>query len=97
MSGGSYDYLYCKEPEEIFANASYLDDMSETLVKLGYLDVAKDMTRLAEYIKSAYNRISVLSQNLRPIMKAVEYYEDCDYSKENVAEVVERYRNGGTT
>lgn len=95
MSGGSYNYLYCKDPEEIFANASYLDDMSETLVKLGYLDVAKDMTRLAEYIKSAYNRISVLSQNLRPIMKAVEYYEDCDYGEDNVKKIIEKYRNGG--
>ena len=97
MSGGSYNYLYCKDPEEIFANVTYVDDMAETLVKLGYSDVASDMTRLAEYIKSAYNRISVLSQQLKPIMKAVEYYEDCDYSEENVKAAVERYRNGGAT
>ena len=94
MSGGSYDYLYCKEPEEIFANAAYIEDMAETLIKLGHLDVARDMTRLSEYIRSAYNRIDVLSQQLKPIMKAVEYYEDCDMSAETLGEEVEKYRSG---
>lgn len=97
MSGGSYDYLYCKDPEAIFARADYVEDMANTLTKLGYLDVASDMTRLAEYIRSAYIRIDVLSKQLKPIMKAVEYYEDCDYGEDNVAEIVEEYRvkNGG--
>lgn len=95
MSGGSYNYLYCKEPEELFANVGDIEDMAETLVKLGYLDVAHDMTRLSEYIKSAYNRVEVLSGQLRPIMKAVEWYESCDWSAETLGEEVEKYRNGG--
>lgn len=93
MSGGSYDYLYCKEPAEMFENVLYIDDMAATLTKLNYLDVARDMTRLSEYIKTAYNRIEVLSVQLRPVMKAVEWYESADYSKENVKEAVEKYRN----
>lgn len=97
MSGGSYDYLYCKDVDSIFAHASYISDMAETLVKLGHLDVAHDMTRLSEYIRSAYTRIDVLSEQLRPIMKAVEYYEDNDYGEDTVAEIVEEYRTGGKT
>lgn len=93
MSGGSYDYLYCKEPAEMFEKVLYIDDMAATLTKLNYLDVARDMTRLSEYIKTAYNRIEVLSEQLKPVMKAVEYYEDCDFSEENVKEAVEKYRN----
>lgn len=93
MSGGSYNYLYCKEPAEMFENVLYIDDMAAALTKLNYLDVARDMTRLSEYIKTAYNRIEVLSEQLKPVMKAVEYYEDCDFSEENVKEAVEKYRN----
>ena len=93
MSGGSFNYLYCKDPAELFDCAIDIDDMTETLIKLNYLDVAKDMTRLAEYIKTARNRVEVLSEQLKPIMKAVEYYVSCDYSEENVKEAVEKYRN----
>lgn len=95
MSGGSYDYLYCKETEELFSKATDFDDMAETLEKLNYLDVAHDMRRLSEYIKSAYNRVDVLASQLKPIMKAVEYYEDCDYGKDDVQKVINEYRQGG--
>lgn len=53
MSGGSYNYLYCKDTEEMFSKAVDIDDMAEALEKLNYLDVARDMRRLSEYIKSA--------------------------------------------
>jgi hypothetical protein len=94
MSGGSYDYLYCKDTEELFSKAIDIEDMAETLEKLNYLDVARDMRRLSEYIRSACNRVEVLSEQLKPIMKAVEYYEDCDISAEGLGEAVEKYRKG---
>ena len=96
MSGGSYDYLYCKDTEELFSKAVDIDDMAETLEKLNYLDVARDMRRLAEYIKTARNRVEVLSEQLKPIMKAVEWYEDCDISAEGLGKEVEKYRRGVT-
>lgn len=92
MSGGSYDYLYCKDTEELFSKAVDIEDMAETLEKLKYLDVARDMRRLSEYIRSAYNRVEVLSEQLKPIMRAVEYYESCDISAESLGEEVEKYR-----
>lgn len=92
MSGGSYDYLYCKDTEELFSKAIEFDEMAETLEKLNCLDVARDMRRLSEYIKSAYNRVDVLAAQLKPIMKAVEYYEDCDISEDSLKATVEEYR-----
>lgn len=94
MSGGSYDYLYCKETEELFSMATYFDDMAEALEKLNYLDVARDMRRLSEYIKSANNRVDVLATQLRPIMKAVEWYESCDIGAESLGKAIEKYRGG---
>lgn len=95
MSGGSYDYLYCKEVEELFREIGYIDDMSDKLEKMDYLDVARDMRRLSEYIKTAYNRIDVLAEQLRPIMKAVEWYSSCDYGLEDVEKAIAKYRSGG--
>lgn len=95
MSGGSYDYLYCKDTEVLFSAALDIDDMAETLEKLNFLDVARDMRRLSEYIKSAYNRVDVLATQLRPIMRAVEWYESCDIDAESLGKKVEEYRKGG--
>lgn len=94
MSGGSYDYLYCEETENLFNKAHYIEDMAETLMKMGYEDVARDMFRLSEYIRSAYIRVDVLSEQLRPIMKAVEWYESNDIGADGLQKAVEKYRNG---
>ena len=92
MSGGSFEYLYTKNPEELMDKANWIDEMAEILIKQKYLDVAQDMERLAEYIRSAYIRIDVLSKQLRPVMKAVEYYEDGDIGDERLKQIVEEYR-----
>lgn len=76
----------------MFSKAIEFDEMAETLEKLNQIDVARDMRRLSEYIKSAYNRVDVLAAQLKPIMKAVEYYEDCDISEERLKATVEEYR-----
>ena len=95
MSGGSYDYLYCKEPEELLNSIWDIEDMAEELTKMNYLDVAADMTRLAEYIKSARIRVGVLAEQLRPVMKAVEWYESHDIGEDSLKKTIEEYRLGG--
>ncbi|MBP5413663.1 MAG: hypothetical protein ILN61_00225 [Lachnospiraceae bacterium] len=92
MSGGSFNYLYCKEVTDLMNSASDLEEMSEILTREGYEDVARDMRRLIEYIKSAQIRIGVLAEQLRDIMKAVEWYEDCDIGKETLNTKIEAYR-----
>lgn len=97
MSGGSFDYLYCKETEELFSETviSDLSGMEDVLLKANHTDVAKDIRRLIEYIKSARNRVEVLKENLKPVLKAVEWCESCDIGADGLAKAVERYRTGG--
>lgn len=95
MSGGSFDYLYLKDASEIMQHVIDVEDMSEICLKLGYIDIARDLTRLAEYSRSAYNRIEVLKDQLRDVMKAVEWYESKDIGEESLAKTIEEYRNGG--
>ena len=66
MSGGGMNYLYLKDVPDLFKQES-VDDMEFTealLLAEGYLDIAKDVRRLIEYIQSAENRIGVLHEQL---------------------------------
>ena len=96
MSGGHYDYLYCKEPEELFKaeNLCELEDMTEDACNLGYEDISKDLARLLEYIKSARIRVEVLSKQLNKVMKGLEYYQSCDIGKDSLNKIIEDYRKG---
>ena len=96
MSGGSFNYLYCKEPADMMNEVTTIEDMSESCIRMGYADIAKDLTRLAEYIKSAYIRIEVLTEQLSEVMRAVEWYQSCDIGEESLAKAIEKYRTGGT-
>ena len=96
MSGGSWGYLYSKEFDELvqYSSVELLEGMSDYLNSNGYEDVAKDVSRLVEYIKSARIRIETLHEMLSPVFEAVEWYDSADWSKDKVDEAIEEYRNG---
>ena len=92
MSGGSFNYLCYKETEDLFNRISDLEDMRESLIKYGYEDIAKDTQRLIEYIKSAKCTIGTLKDMLEPVFHAVEWKEIGDWGKDDMIEVLEKYR-----
>lgn len=96
MSGGSWSYLYSKEVYELvqYGSVELLEEMSDYLNSNGYEDVAKDVRRLVEYIKSARIRIETLHEMLSPVFKAVEWYDSGDCGKDSVSRAIEDYRNG---
>ena len=98
MSGGSIDYLFCKESYELFAysNVRTLEEMESRFLELGYDDVAKDFRRLIEYIKSANNRVEVLGNQLNEMMHDIEWYDSGDIGADTLAERVEKYRQADT-
>jgi len=98
MSGGSYDYLYCKECDELFTYSSIrtLEEMESRFLELGYEDVAKDFRRLIEYIKSANNRVEVLGGQLNEMMHDIEWYDSGDIGADTLAKKVEKYRQADT-
>ncbi len=93
MSGGSFDYLYCKEPGELFDRVEYIEDMSEIALRLGYEDIALDLTRLAEYIKSAKIRVTVLQEQLKEVMHSIEWYDSHDIGEDTLKKRFEEYRS----
>ena len=97
MSGGSLGYLYNREPYELFEahNVEYLEEAAAEVHNAGYKDIAKDIYRLAEYIKSANIRVEVLHEQLKDVLHAVEWYLSSDYGKNTMRKYLDAYRAGG--
>lgn len=94
MSGGSWNYLFCKDIDELMNGSSteLLQDMVDRLNSAGFKDVAKDTQRLVEYIKSASIRIETLFETLSPVFKAVEWFDSGDWGEETLNNEVLKYR-----
>lgn len=94
MSGGSWNYLYCKEIDELmnYSSVETLQDMVDRLNSTGFEDVAQDTQRLVEYIKSARIRIETLFETLSPVFKAVEWFDSGDWGEETLNNEVLKYR-----
>lgn len=96
MSGGSFNYLCCKEElADLCDHMPELERMRESLIKYGYEDIARDVQRLIEYIRSAEIRIKTLAEQLNDVFHAVEWYESGDYGKDSMIKHLEKYRKGG--
>lgn len=95
MSGGSWNYLYSKDIDDLmqYSNIELLEEMADYLNQNGYEDVAKDTRRLAEYIKSASIRIETLFEALSPVFKAVEWFDSGDWGEETLNNEILKYRN----
>lgn len=96
MSGGSLGYLYTKEPHELFEwdKVGYLEEAAAVAYNAGYKDVAKDIYRLVEYIKSANIRVEVLHEQLSDVLHAIEWYIDADYGNDTMRKHLDAYRAG---
>ena len=95
MIGGSWNYLYSKEIDDLmqYSNIELLEEMSDYLNQNGYEDVAKDTRRLVEYIKSAKIRVETLFEMLSPVFKAVEWFDSGDWGEETLNNEILKYRN----
>lgn len=91
MSGGAFNYLYCDDTEDFFKRADDLEEMKEILEKHGYKNISKDVTSLISYIKDSIRFVDEKCEELRPIFKAIEYFESGDIGKEEMYSVFDVY------
>ena len=97
MSGGSYNYLSYTPIHELMLGGRIddMEEMEQTLIEMGYTDIAKDVRRLIEYCKSANNRIGVLFEQLEDVFHDIEWYHSADIGEETLIKTLEKYRKGG--
>lgn len=94
MSGGSYDYL-CDtwELTQLREQMGNLDAMSKRLAGLGYAaDAARETEELLVLLRQWENRAMVRVDRLRPVWKAVEWWDSCDWGEDAVKEALAAYR-----
>lgn len=96
MSGGSLNYLYCKDAEDLFQHYEDLKYAEQVLIDRGYMDIAKDVRRLLEYLYTAQNRIDVLNDQLKDVFYAIEWCASSDIGEEDLIKYLEEYRNKGS-
>lgn len=96
MSGGSHDYLCYTDFPEIMGKTEGMEEMETELIRLGYLDIAKDVRRLIEYCHTARNRVETLFENLSGVFHDIEWECSGDISRETLIERLEKYRKGET-
>lgn len=95
MSGGSLNYLCFSEFNELFNRFDDMEYAEEFLLNNGYEDIARDVRRLIEYLKTARNRIGVLQEQLNSVFHAIEWYKSADIGEESLVKRLEEYRSKG--
>jgi len=93
MSGGSYNYLYCREPDELLDSLGDLEDMVDRLARLGYAqDAAEEAADMVLTVRSVMVRLGVMQRRLSPVFKAVEWWDSNDSGEDGVKVALEKYR-----
>lgn len=93
MSGGFFNYLCHKDTlSQIASQEDELEKIKGYFLKYGCEDIASDIQRLIEYIKSARVRIETLQEMLRGVFWAAEWYESGDIGEKALKSEIEAYR-----
>ena len=93
MSGGSYNYLYCKDSYDIHERRNELNEMRDRLTELGYLDAAKETESVTLMLDSFEVRLQARLDRLNQVWKSVEWCDSGDSGEDYVKDEVEKYRN----
>lgn len=93
MSGGSYNYLYGRDADEIMHYLTDLEDMRSRLGGLAYAnDAAIETQALRQNIEQFMVETQATLTRLAPVWRAIEWWDSCDSDEEGVKQALLRYR-----
>lgn len=92
MSGGSYNYLYWLEFQDVVSRQEDLENMRDRLVELGFKDLAKETNNILNESLELQKKINEKLNKIRQVWKSVEYYDSSDVGLSDVKEEVSKYR-----
>ena len=96
MSGGSWNYMYSKEVDDILNMGSDLEEMKNRLEKEGALLVANDIKSLLsviDVIQSHKDDADEILSRIRMVMKSLEWWDSSDWGKEQFDREVLNHSN----
>lgn len=97
MGGGSYNYLYSKEPDELLRGGwEDLEHMARRLARLGYAaDAAGETEELLLILRQVQVRLEARQRRLADIWRAVEWWDSGDSGEDGVKAALAQYREKG--
>jgi hypothetical protein len=95
MSGGSYNYLYSKEPDELLTCGEELAEMRNRLKELGAADVAVVVDGIIATITRYRDEVEQQMANIADVLQAVEWLDSNDRGEDQVQDAVAKYRSAG--
>jgi|SRR6187402_151479 len=94
MSGGSYNYLHGADADDLLSGKSAdLARMAERLAGLDYAeDAARETEELILIVRQFRIRAEARMERLAGVWHAVEWWDSCDYSEDQVKQALAKYR-----
>lgn len=94
MSGGSYNYLCFKTPDQLWEAIAENDitSMSERLSALGIHDASVETAAVQLLVEQFENNMLRKLSRLAGIWRAVEWHDSGDWGKGHIDEAVAKYR-----
>lgn len=93
MSGGSYDYIAYKDPDDLFDHERMIEHMADRLAGLGYAeDAARETHELLLLLRQARIRLKTRHDRLSPVWHAVEWWDSQDSGERAVIDALAEYR-----
>ena len=94
MSGGSYNYLYAADVDQLFEfhRLNDLEGVRDRLRSLGHIDAAGQTDAVISTIKEAVDLVCMRQGMLSGVWKAVEMLDSNDWGEGAVSEAVAEYR-----
>ena len=92
MSGGSFEYLYTMEVDDLLNRNDLIVRMRDTLIEMGAEDVARETEEFRLFLRQIENRAKIYMDRLGPVWHAVEWKVSCDYGMDQVLQAIHKYR-----
>lgn len=92
MSGGAYDYLFCRDELYLVNDASNVESMIEDAVRAGVNEEA--IAALKTFLGNI-KKLAEEKKKLEDLLHAAEWYASGDYGDETFRESADEYRARG--
>jgi hypothetical protein len=97
MSGGSFNYLFCKDAPDFFGYAPRedLERMAAALTDAGDAeDAARETEEILAIIAGTERRVDARLERLRGVWKAMEWWKSGDGGEDGLRAALTKYREG---
>ena len=90
MSGGSYDYLYSREPEELIYKIEDMKKMRDRLIEFGFNDCAEWTQRIINQVEKFDIVLRTMKDEIEDIWRDIEWIDSGDGA--DIDETIEKWR-----